>query len=150
MVTIRYVTAQDSVFWFRLDRHLSPEEWQKKVRDRMGYVLLAEDRPVGLLRYQLFWDAIPFCTMLYIEEDCQRRGYGRQLMAHWEQDMRTQGYGMVMTSTRADETAQHFYRQLGYVDAGGLLIQIPPYQQPTELFFVKDLGLPFLNGCPMV
>ena len=35
-------------------------------------------------------------------------------MEHWEKDMKAQGYGMLLTSTRVDEKAQHFYRKLGY------------------------------------
>ena len=32
---------------------------------------------------------------------------------------------MVMTSTQVDEEAQHFYRKLGYKDAGGFVVDIP-------------------------
>ena len=41
------------------------------------------------------------------------KGYGRLLMEHWEQDMKEQGHGMLLTSTQVDEDAQHFYRRLG-------------------------------------
>ncbi len=61
------------------------------------------------------------------------------LIQRWEKDMKEQGYGMLLTSTQADETAQHFYRKLGYKDCGGLIINIPAYAQPMELFFAKEL-----------
>lgn len=60
-------------------------------------------------------------------------------MEHWENEMRSQGYGMLLLSSRADEDAQHFYRRLGYKDCGGLLIDIPTYAQPMEIFFVKEI-----------
>lgn len=44
-----------------------------------------------------------------------------------------------MTSTQVDENAQHFYRKLGYQDAGGLLLNSPGFEQPMELFLVKQL-----------
>lgn len=44
-----------------------------------------------------------------------------------------------MTSTQVDETAQHFYRKLGYRDAGGLLLDVPGYEQPMELFLIKAI-----------
>lgn len=53
--------------------------------------------------------------------------------------MKQAGYGMVMTSTQVDETAQHFYRKLGYKDAGGFVINIPKYQQPMELILIKEI-----------
>ena len=34
---IRFVDSLDREFWFSLDRHISDEEFDRKVRDRMGY-----------------------------------------------------------------------------------------------------------------
>lgn len=136
---IRYVQENDREFWFKLDKHLSEAEFQKKIRDKMGYVLLENDIPIGLLRYNLFWDNTPFCTMLFIDWEYQHQGYGRKLMEYWEKDMKSSGYGMLMTSTQVDEEAQHFYRKMGYKDAGGLLIDLPGYEQPMEMFLIKAL-----------
>ena len=136
---IRYVKAEDKDFWFRLDRHLPETEFDRKVRDRMGYILSEDDSPAALLRYHLFWDNTPFCTMLFVDWEHQGKGYGRELMSYWERDMKKSGYGMVMVSTQVDEQAQHFYRKLGYQDAGGLVITIPGYEQPMELFLIKEI-----------
>ncbi|MBO5536810.1 MAG: GNAT family N-acetyltransferase [Clostridia bacterium] len=136
---IRFVTTADKRFWYSLDQHLPEAEFDKKVRDRQGYVLLADDMPAGVLRYNLSWDILPFCTLLFIEELHRRGGFGRALMEFWEQDMRSRGYGMVVTSTQVDEDAQHFYRKLGYKDCGGLTMDVPGYEQPMELFMVKQL-----------
>lgn len=136
---IRYVQENDREFWFKLDKHLSEAEFQKKIRDKMGYVLLENDIPIGLLRYNLFWDNTPFCTMLFIDWEYQHQGYGRKLMEYWEKDMKSSGYGMIMTSTQVDEEAQHFYRKMGYKDAGGVLVDLPGYEQPMEMFLIKAL-----------
>lgn len=139
MIEIRYVESEDRSFWFSLDRHLPESEFEKKVRNKQGYVLLEDNVPVGLLRYNLFWDNTPFCNMLYVDQSKQKKGYGRQLMIHWENEMKALGFGMIMTSTQVDETAQHFYRKLGYKDCGGLLLDIPGYEQPMEMFLCKAL-----------
>lgn len=139
MIQIRNVQMGDKDFWFSLDRHLPEAEFEKKVRDGRGYVLLKDDKPLGLLRYHLFWDNTPFCSMLYVRSDFQRQGYGKMLMAHWERDMKEQGYGMVLTSTQVDEQAQHFYRKLGYKDCGGFVVDIKEWEQPMELFLIKAL-----------
>ena len=60
-------------------------------------------------------------------------------MKHWEEDMKSQRYGMLLTSKQVDETAQHFYRKLGYKDCGGFVIDIPRYVQPMELFLIKEI-----------
>ncbi len=139
-MTIRFPAEEDRDFWFSLDAHLSEEEFLRKARDRMGYVLSVEGQPAALLRWSLFWDSIPFCNLLYVKDGLRRKGYGRSLMAHWEADMRARGFDLVMTSTQADEAAQHFYRKLGYKDCGGLTLPFPGYEQPTELILAKALG----------
>ncbi len=139
MIEIRYVQSDDKKFWFELDRHLPEREFEKKVRDQQGYVLLEDGKPVGLLRHNLFWDNTPFCTMLFVDGNCRGKGFGKLLMQHWEADMKAQGYGMLLTSTQVDEEAQHFYRKIGYKDCGGFVIDIPGYAQPMELFLIKAL-----------
>ena len=34
--------------------------------------MLENDKPVGLLRYNLFWDNTPFCTILFIDWNNQK------------------------------------------------------------------------------
>jgi ribosomal protein S18 acetylase RimI-like enzyme len=63
------------------------------------------------------------------------------MMGFWEKEMQQRGHKMLLTSTQVDEEAQHFYRKLGYQDAGSLLITIPEYQQPMELFLVKRIAV---------
>lgn len=136
-IEIRYAQMADQEFWYSLDRHLSGKEFSNKVRDKQCYVISEKGRPIGILRYNLFWDNTPFCTMLFIDRGYQGMGYGRRLMEYWEEDMKCQGYGMVLTSTQVDEAAQHFYRKMGYKDCGGLVVDIPGYEQPMEMFMVK-------------
>lgn len=139
MVKIRYAEYSDKEYWFSVDQHMPESEFEHKVQTKRAYILCLNDKPIGLLRYNLFWDNTPFCTLLFIEEENQRKGYGKQLMEYWEQDMKRQGYGMLLTSTQVDETAQHFYRKLGYKDCGGFVIDIPAYAQPMELFLIKEI-----------
>ena len=139
MTKIEYVTSNDKAFWYSLDKHLPEKEFENKVQCKQGYVLFVDDKPVGLLRYNLFWDNTPFCTMLFVDWQKQHKGYGKQLLSHWEEDMKAQGYGMVLTSTQVDETDQHFYRKNGYTDCGSLVMNIPGFEQPMEMFLSKAL-----------
>ncbi|WP_100065888.1 GNAT family N-acetyltransferase [Miniphocaeibacter massiliensis] len=139
MINIRNINKTDKTFWFKLDEHLSEEEFENKIKNKTGYIILDNNITIGILRYNLFWDNTPFCTMIYIDSKHQSKGYGKKLIAHWEGEMKKLGYGMIMTSTRVDEEAQHFYRKLGFHDAGCLLIDIPKYKQPMEIFFIKEI-----------
>lgn len=133
---ISYVQNEDKSFWYTLDKHMPEAEFAKKVRDKMGYVLWEGDTPIGILRYNLFWDNTPFCNLLFIDWEYQGQGYGKRLMEFWEREMKSMGYDCVMVSTQSNETAQHFYRKLGYKDSGCLVMGD---KQPAELFFIKDI-----------
>lgn len=139
MFDIQYVTEADKAFWFTLDMHMSENELWLKIRDKRGYIISDENKPIGVMRYNLFWDNIPFLTLIHLNEADQRKGFGRKAMLSWEEEMRKLGYKMVMTSTQVDEQAQHFYRKLGYIEKGSLSFDTTPFEQPMEMFFLKNL-----------
>ena len=109
------------------------------MRNKQGYVCIEDGKIIGILRYNLFWDSVPFCTLLVIDSDYRGRGFGKQLMERWERDMQSAGNGMVITSTQVDEEAQHFYRKIRYKDSGGLIFDVPGYEQPMEMIMINAL-----------
>ena len=137
MFTIRYVAENDMPFWYTLDTHLSKDEFALKIRDKRGYVIGDGDTPIGILRYNLFLDCIPFLTLIHILEGYHGKGFGRQTVIHWENEMRELGHTMVMTSTQVDEQAQHFYRKLGYLDRGAIFFDNTPFTQAQEMVMLK-------------
>ena len=120
MFEIRYVNEADKSFWFTLDEHMSEDELLLKIRDRRGYIICDNSKPIGVMRYNLFWDSIPFLTLIHFEESYRRKGFGKKSVLAWEKEMQGFGDKMVMTSTQVDEEAQHFYRKLGYIEKGSL------------------------------
>ena len=62
---IRYVESHDKMPWYTLDGHLPEAGFEEKVRNRQGYICMEDGKIIGILRYNLFWDSIPFCTLLY-------------------------------------------------------------------------------------
>ena len=138
-MTIRYAQKGDRAFWQSLDSRLTEEEFTRKTEARQAYVLEEAGEGLAVLRYGLFWDSIPFCSLLFVAERARRRGYGCALAAHWEREMKAQGRGLVMTSTQADEEGQHFWRKQGYIDCGGFVLPFPGFEQPLELILAKPL-----------
>ena len=139
LLEIRYVSEIDKFFWFNLDEYLSEREFLSKVRDRRGYVISDENEPIGVMRYNLLWDNTPFLTFIYLEDVYRGKGFGRKAILFWENEMRELGYKIVMTSTRVDEQAQHFYRKLGYKDRGSLFLDNTFFEQPQEMFMLKNI-----------
>ncbi|MCL2472380.1 MAG: GNAT family N-acetyltransferase [Treponema sp.] len=139
MLNIEYLTDNGIPFWKSLDRHISESELRLKITEKRCYVIKDDDQPVGVLRYNLFWDLIPFLTLIFFEESCRGKDFGTQAMLFWENEMRSLGHKLVMTSTMVEETSQHFYRKLGYKDCGCLVKPFPPYDETMEMFMMKQL-----------
>ena len=76
---------------------------------------------------------------VYTKPQYRHKGYAKQAIISWENEMKKRGYKMTLISTQVDEGAQHLYRKLGYVDCGGLVFHNTPFDQPMEMFFRKVL-----------
>ena len=96
MFKIKYAEIQDKSFWFTLDRHLSESEFELKIRDKRGYIISDGDKPIGVMRYNLMWDNLPFLTLIHLDNAYHGKGLGKQAMVHWENEMRGLGYEMVI------------------------------------------------------
>jgi len=105
----------------------------------LNRILIAEDGSregfIGWLRWNLFWDEVPFMNLLYVEEPRRGEGVGRLLVGEWERACGRDGHTTVMTSTVSAESAQHFYRKLGYRDAGCLFLP----GESAEILFIKQV-----------
>jgi Acetyltransferases len=122
-------------FWLTLDKYISLDQLKTKISLQQCYIISNENMPCGVLRYGLFWDSIPFVNMIYLQDSFRNKGLGKCAVTFWENEMLSQGYKTVMTSTLSTETAQHFYRKLGYKDAGCLILD----KEPLEIILVKNI-----------
>ena len=136
---LKYMTDNDKTFVMSIDTHVNDEQYSNRVLTKSGYVIWDGDEPVGLMQHAVLWDNLPFLNLIYMREECRGNGYGTEAMRLWEKDMKNRGYKMVLISTQVDEDAQHWYRKLGYVDCGGLLMNGTPFEQPMEMFMRKVL-----------
>lgn len=139
MLEIRNAEQKDKECWFSFDPHITEEEFDCKVTNRTGYVIRNNGEPIGVFRYNMFWDSIPFVTLIYLKKEERENGIGKEVMSFWENEMKAKGHKVVMTSTQVDETAQHFYRKIGYKDCGCLVLDIPELEQPMEMFLIKRI-----------
>jgi ribosomal protein S18 acetylase RimI-like enzyme len=134
---VRLATHEDLPVLIERERIPADELAAILARDR---ILLAEDTPqksfIGWLRWGLFWDEVPFMNRLHVDEHRRGEGLGRLLVSEWERARAQDGHTTVMTSTVSAEPAQHFYRRLGYTDAGALFLP----GESAEIFFLKQIA----------
>ena len=145
---IELAQGRDKLKIARLDRHVPSPRLGECIYNGQVYVLKDDDiknggqnhrlkNPiVGVLRYSLFWQTIPFLDLIYVDEKYRGRGFGTEMIKKWESAMLTCGYKYVMTSTQADEDAWQFYERLGYRKTGSFL---PPEQDADEWIYLKKL-----------
>ncbi|MDE6124464.1 MAG: GNAT family N-acetyltransferase, partial [Eubacterium sp.] len=89
------------------DGHIKENVLEETIKNNRGIIMLVDGEFAGWLRYNLFWDEIPFMNMLYFLEDYRGKSYGTQMVKFWENEMVKLGYNRVMTSSQANEYAQH-------------------------------------------
>ncbi|WP_337099423.1 GNAT family N-acetyltransferase [Paenibacillus sp. YIM B09110] len=136
---MKIVFATDSDYGYIRERdlHISEGLIQSKINGKEIYILRNEDdNYIGWMRYGYFWDNTPFLNMIWIDEPYRGKGAGKQVVLFWEEQMNQRGFKLLMTSTQSDEGAQHFYRKLGYKDAGCLVLDT----QPMEILLTKKLS----------
>ncbi len=139
MFIVTHATKKDIYDYFQIDKHLPKWEYESKIRDKRCYIIGYNKKTIGVMRYNLLFDSIPFLTLIFVDKPYRNKGFGKQALQFWEKEMGQLGHKMVITSTQIDEEAQHFYRKLGYIDKGGLFLDNTPFEQPQELFMVKVL-----------
>lgn len=136
---IKVFTDCDKEFVMDIDKHVDDIGYANRAYTKSGYVIWEGNQRIGIMEHCILWGNMPFLNLLFINEGSRGKGFAKQAMAGWENEMRRQGYKLVLASTQADEGTQHLYRKLGYIDCGGLVFQGTPFDQPMELFFRKVL-----------
>lgn len=135
---IRYAAAGDSPLLHSHDRHIGAEELRRSIEAKRVLLMLNDGDLAGWLRYNLFWDNLPFLNMLYFFEAYRGKGHGGRLVQYWEREMARAGYREVLTSTMSSEQGQSFFRKNGYTDCGALLLP----NEPLEIILRKALADP--------
>jgi ribosomal protein S18 acetylase RimI-like enzyme len=134
-MTIRLANHSDVDTIDTHDEWVNRDTIIKKIADNQIYVAYDGNNFVGWLRYGLFWDTTPYMNMLYLLESYRGKGVGKQLVDFWEEDMKNQGYKVILTSSAQDEYAQHFYVKLGYKAIGSFALD----SDPLEIMFAKHI-----------
>ena len=135
MIDIKAAGTFDFSTLLEYDKHITRDELDKKIRREEIIIAQLDGTFLGWLRWSLFWDEIPFINMLGVLREYRGNGIGTLIVTEWERLMSEQGFSKAMVSTLENESAQHFYRKLGYRDLGRFL----PFENEYELILGKEL-----------
>ena len=132
---IRTASLTDAEVLNIYDKHVEKSEIINLINNNRIFIIEINNKIIGWLRYNLFWDNTPFMNMLYILEDYRNHKYGTLLVNHFEKEMKELGYNYLLTSTPSDETSINFYQKLGYKINGELFYK----NDPKELILYKSI-----------
>lgn len=133
---IDFAIESDYEYILLKDKHIHKSLIRTKINQNAILIIRDGDQAIGWMRYGFFWDNTPFMNMIWIDEEYRGAGIGKKVVQYWEALMSQKGCELVMTSTQSNEAAQHFYRKLGYRDAGCLLLE----NEPLEIILTKSLS----------
>lgn len=133
---LRATTEQDFSFLRTLSTGPDDEKLRAQIRDGRLRIIESAGESVGFLKFYVLWEVLPFIEVLIVREDRRRRGIGRDAVRSWEGEMAARSFRRVLISTQADETAQEFWRRIGYRDCGALTLP----GKPAELFMFHEIG----------
>src|SRR5687767_3856855 len=135
MAELRAAAEADIHFLRRLSSRLSSARLEAQIREGRLRIIEDNDEPIGFLKFCILWETLPFIEVLVVCESYRGRGHGTQAVRAWESEMAIQGFSLVLTSTQSDQTAQHFWRKLGYRDCGALTES----DKPAEIFMQRQV-----------
>lgn len=107
-----------------------------QIRDGRLRIIEPAGIPVGFIKSYVLWETLPFMEVIILREDSRGRGFGREAVRQWEKEMAGRSFTRAVISTSADETAQEFWRRIGYRDCGSL--NLPG--RSIELFMSRDIS----------
>jgi len=134
-LTYDYASKNDLAYLLKEDTHLPKDGLIKKIDNQEIILVYYQDEIIGFLRFGFFWDQIPFINLIKVEQAYQHKGVGTAMVEKFSQVMRDHGHQEIFTSSLSNETAQHFYRKLGFKDIGSLFYEI----EGAEIIFKKNI-----------
>lgn len=75
-MTVRYANEGDFGLLCGNDRHIRADELRSSIQAKRILIILGGGRTAGWLRYNLFWDNLPFLNMLYLLRNTEEKGMG--------------------------------------------------------------------------
>lgn len=125
---ITFAKKEDFSFLDIIDLHISEIELMKAIKQKRIYMIYEENKFIGMLRYNLYLDNIPFINYIYIKPDYRNKKIGSKLLKKFENDMSKRGYLNVLTSIVYPMEAHSFFTKNNYKECGGFLIPSEPYE----------------------
>jgi GNAT superfamily N-acetyltransferase len=120
------------------DGYLPEEILLRKIDQGEVFILILADMPVGYLRLDYFWSAIPYIALIWIQKEYRKKGHSRRLLNYVEAHLAEAGHAWLYSSSQADEPEpQAWHLHMGFKHCG--VINGINAGDIDEIFFRKSI-----------
>ncbi len=132
-MNIRYA-QQDDIHWLVSFDNTVNEDWIRRSVFNKEAIVAFDEGPIGFLRFSMFWGKIPYVDLIKVNPEKRNMGVGSAMMTFWENEMRSKGFDIFMTSAETTEKrSRDFHLKCGYLEIG----EIDLNQSCGEVFYLK-------------
>jgi N-acetylglutamate synthase-like GNAT family acetyltransferase len=117
-LTIRFATLDDLHFVAQ-DQYIPFDIVKRKIE--LQEVIIAEinSEPVGYLRLEYLWSAIPYIALIRVAAEHRGKGVGKAMLRYTEDQLREKGHEELYSSSQVNEAeAQRWHRGEGFEECG--------------------------------
>jgi ribosomal protein S18 acetylase RimI-like enzyme len=133
---IRVARGSDFTFLRGFSTDPTDRQLRAQIQDGRLRIIESTEGQVGFIKFYVLWEILPFIEVIMVRDECRRCGIGRRAVRAWEGEMAARSLSRAIVSTPANETAQEFWRRIGYRDCGSLALP----GRPIELFMYRDIS----------
>lgn len=127
---VRFAELRDLDFCIESDfKHLSRAVIKREIEKKKVILGEVDGNPVGYLRIEYFWHAIPYLSNIGVDEEYRRKGLGTALIRFLEEYLLKEGHKVLYSSSEAQASeAQAWHRAVGFEECGFIASINPPLE----------------------
>jgi len=141
---IRFADIGDFLKYREFDPHsmyIDPKKIDHKIKQDEIIIATNDDKIVGLIRLGFIWSTRPYMEYIYVDEQFREKGIGKALLAFLEDYLKKNQYGYLFSSSEEDEkAAREWHKKNGFKEIGKLPKINLPFDETSEVFFIKKIS----------
>jgi GNAT superfamily N-acetyltransferase len=117
---VRFADLRDLDFCIKSDfKHISESMIKRKMEEKAIILAEVDGKPVGYLRIEYLWLAVPYIGLIVVTEEYRRKGVGSAMVEFLEDYLAGKGHDLLYSSSQVDEPEpQTWHRKVGFEECG--------------------------------
>ena len=117
---VRFAEPEDLDFCTKSDlKHVTGYMIKRKIEEKAIILAEVDEKPIGYLRVEYLWLAVPYIGLIVVTEGYRRKGIGSAMVEFLENHLAKSGHDFLYSSSQADEPEpQTWHRKIGFQECG--------------------------------